>query len=198
MILAGHLILTAYGFWLPNDLRGSWSDFVGSWELLRFGPATKVDTRRSVAHQPHNRRARLAAKRHLKYRPVRFSGAQARAVGRGFAAFVERNGLVVWACSILPEHVHLVVARHRYHFDRVIELMKSAATRRLTEEGLHPFRDITRPDGQHPKPFARGGWSVFLDTDAAVRRAIRYAEDNPAREGLPRQQWSFVRPYEGV
>jgi len=39
MIRAYHAIFTAYGFWLPNDPRGSWSDFVGSWELFRFGPA---------------------------------------------------------------------------------------------------------------------------------------------------------------
>jgi hypothetical protein len=30
MILAFHAIFGAYGFWLPNDPRGSWSDFVGS------------------------------------------------------------------------------------------------------------------------------------------------------------------------
>ena len=45
MILGYHLIITAYGFWLPNDPRGSWSDFVGAWELLRFGRATKTESR---------------------------------------------------------------------------------------------------------------------------------------------------------
>ncbi|HUT10853.1 MAG TPA: hypothetical protein VMY42_10175 [Thermoguttaceae bacterium] len=49
MVLAYHVIFGAYGFWLPNDPRGSWSDFVGSWELARFGKATKVSTRRSLA-----------------------------------------------------------------------------------------------------------------------------------------------------
>jgi hypothetical protein len=44
MILASHVIFSTYGFWLPNDPRGSWSDFVGAWELFRFGPATKTDT----------------------------------------------------------------------------------------------------------------------------------------------------------
>jgi hypothetical protein len=29
-VLAYHVVLGAYGFWLPNDPRGSWSDFVGS------------------------------------------------------------------------------------------------------------------------------------------------------------------------
>jgi hypothetical protein len=47
MVRWHHLIITAYGFWLPNDPRGSWSDFVGAWELLRFGEATKVDDKRS-------------------------------------------------------------------------------------------------------------------------------------------------------
>jgi len=54
MILAHHIIMTSYGFWLPNDPRGSWSDFVSSWELLRFGEATTVRTRRSPAHEPHH------------------------------------------------------------------------------------------------------------------------------------------------
>ena len=58
MVLASHLIITAYGFWLPNEDRGSWSDFVGSWELWKFGDATKVNTRISRAHIEHDRRRR--------------------------------------------------------------------------------------------------------------------------------------------
>ena len=50
MLLGFHVILSAYGFWLPNDPRGSWSDFVWAWDLFRYGPATKVETRSSVAH----------------------------------------------------------------------------------------------------------------------------------------------------
>jgi hypothetical protein len=49
-MLAFHGIITAYGFWLPNDPRGSWSTWVGAWELFQAGgPATKVATTRSVA-----------------------------------------------------------------------------------------------------------------------------------------------------
>jgi hypothetical protein len=36
-LLAAHIIFTAYGFWLPNDPRGSWSEWVAAWELFRFG-----------------------------------------------------------------------------------------------------------------------------------------------------------------
>src|SRR4051794_9249491 len=85
MIVGYHIIFGAYGFWLPNDPRGSWSDFVGSWDLFRYGPATKTDERRSLAYEEHNREQRLEAKNVLKYPAVEFTGLQARAVGRGFA-----------------------------------------------------------------------------------------------------------------
>jgi len=197
MILGTHLILTAYGFWLPNDPRGSWSDFVGSWELACFGRATRVHTRRSLAARPHDRALRLAAKRALKYLPVRFTGRQARAIGRGFASYVAKAGAMVWACSILSEHAHLVIARHRLDADRLANQLKGAATRRLAREGIHPMAACRTPGGRLARPWARGQWAVFLNTPAQVRRAIEYVESNPMKEGLPPQRWPFVTPYDG-
>ena len=198
MILGSHLILSTYAFWLPNDPRGSWSDFVGAWELLRFGGPTKVDTRRSVAARPHDVIRRLAAKEALKYPPVHLTGIQARAVGRGFAALVSKSNLTAWACSILPDHMHLVLARHRYTVEQVANLLKGQATRQLEAEGLHPFAHLSRVRGRLPKAFARGQWAVFLDSEEDIRRAVRYVEDNPAREGYPPQRWWFVTPFAGL
>ncbi len=48
MVHGYHVILPTYGFWLPNDPRGSWSEFVRKWELVRFGPTTKTIQRRSL------------------------------------------------------------------------------------------------------------------------------------------------------
>src|SRR3954466_10705002 len=109
MIVGYHVIFSAYGFWLPNDPRGSWTDFVGSWELFRYGPATKTTETRSVAHADHDRAARRAAKQALKHPAVRFTEDQVRSVARGFAGYVERSGLKIWACAIMPDHVHLVL-----------------------------------------------------------------------------------------
>src|SRR6201999_2320473 len=83
-VLAYHLIMTAYGFWLPNDPRGSWSEFVGSWEIYKFGPATKTTEKRSLAREPHGVAERIAAKKALKYPPVRFDEIQRQAIGEGF------------------------------------------------------------------------------------------------------------------
>src|SRR3982751_1272460 len=112
MILASHVIITAYGFWLPNDEHGSWSDFIRNWELLGFGPATQVETTRSVARKPYDRKLRTKMRNSLKYPAVKFSGEQALWIGRAFAQQIEKSEFSVYACAILREHTHFVVARH--------------------------------------------------------------------------------------
>ncbi len=83
MVLGYHVIFGAYGFWLPNDPRGSWSDFVESWDLFRYGPATTTTETRSLAMAPHDRALRMQAKEALKYPAVQFTGLQALAIGPG-------------------------------------------------------------------------------------------------------------------
>jgi REP element-mobilizing transposase RayT len=185
MILASHVIFFTYGFWLPNDPRGSWSDFVGAWNLLPFGLATKTSTRRSVAGARHDQILRRDAKAALKHDPVAFTGLQARAVGRGFAHYVEGTKIEVWACSILPKHVHMVIKRHKFEVEYIVNQLKGHATRRLATEQLHPAS---------PRAWGRGMWKVYLSNSADIRRAVRYVENNSLKEGLPPQKWSFVHP----
>ncbi len=196
MVRGYHVIFCAYEFWLPNDPRGSWSDFVGAWELLRFGKATKTNSRQSVAQQFHNTGLRLEAKNALKYPPGHLTGLQARAIGSGFGDFVRRSGVIVWACPILPEHVHLEIARHNYPVEEIINLLKGAATRQLVLEQVHPLADWKTRTGRMPKCWARGQWKVFLENEADIRRAIRYVEQNPVEEGKPTQRWSFVTRFQ--
>ncbi len=187
MIRAYHVIFTAYGFWLPNDLRGSWSDFVRSWEIYRHGPATKTDTRRSVAGAGHDRADRLAAKAAMRYPPVRFTGRMARCIGSAFADASAGLGYRIHACSIMPDHVHLVIGRHGYRVEQVVRCLKQAATTRLRAEGF---------SFGAPSPWARGVWKVYLNDAEAVRRAIDYVEQNPVKAGLRLQRWSCVTRYE--
>ena len=195
MIVGYHVIIGAYGFWLPNDPRGSWSDFVGSWDLLRYGPATKTTETRSIARREHDRQLRHASKSSLKRSPVRFDGLQARALGRGFGQYVGNSALTVWACAILPDHVHLVVSRPHIDIEQLVIQLKASATLSLIAEGRHPFGD-EKENGRPQKCFARGQWKVFLDA-GDVPRAVRYVEDNPLKEGKKKQLWSFVTPFIG-
>ena len=187
MVIAYHAILAMYGFWLPNDPRGSWSEFVGNWELVRFGKATKIDERHSVAAVEHDRNLRMAAKAALRHPPVSLTGPQALAVGQGFAKACRESGYIVHACSIMPEHAHLVIAQHGRAVERIVGHLKGRATQHLKAEGL--WFDDSRP------VWAQGCWRVYLDAPADVRRAMAYVEANPEKEGKPRQRWSFVTPY---
>ena len=198
VVIAYHVIFSMYGFWLPNDPRGSWSHFVGSWELFRYGPATKVDNYRSYAHDPHDRHKRLAAKEALKYPPVVLSGAQALSVATGLAKVARSSGYRIHAFAILPEHGHLVLGRHHYKVEQVVRRLKQAAGKQLELDELHPFAGLVARRGALPTPFAAKCWHCFIDTDEYTRSAIRYVERNPQKEGKPRQKWSFVVPWEGT
>src|SRR5579872_7120611 len=150
MVHAHHLIIATYGFWLPNDPRGSWSEMVRAFEVAKFGEATKVETRSSVAGVAHDYRLRQKAKESLKYPVVSFSGIQARSVAAGFAKYVQRSGVVVWACAILPEHMHLVVRRQTYGAEKMMQQFKGNATMRLNKDGLHPLAALAEPGKSAP------------------------------------------------
>jgi REP element-mobilizing transposase RayT len=194
-VLAYHLIITAYGFWLPNEPRGSWSDVVRSFELLQFGPATKVDSTESVAHTPYDPDLKRRMTEALAHKPVEFSGVQARAIARGFADYCERSGLIVPACSIMKRHTHLVVMRHTCDIEQVARLLKGAATSQLKKEALHPFKDEPYANGNLPSPWTRHCWAPFLWTADDIRRAIKYVKNNPVKDGLREQHWNFVTEY---
>jgi len=98
----------------------------------------------------------------------------------------------------MPDHVHLVVKRHRYHVEQVVKLLKGDATRELVHEGLHPFAAYADRTGKVPTAFVRGEWKVFLNSAHEIRRAITYVERNPTKEDLPPQRWVCVTPFVGV
>lgn len=198
MIVGYHLMFSAYGFWLPNDPRGSGSDEVRSEKLLEFGGPTKVAAHDFRARQPHDRRKRLAAKAALDHPPVAFTGVQARAIARGFTNSVRRSKVTVWACAVMPDHVHLVVAPHRHTIEVLAGLLKGEATRQLVKEGIHPFQDRKGYRTQVPPCFGRKWWVIYKDNEEALLNAIRYAERNPLKAGLPSQQWTCVVQYPGL
>jgi len=189
-----HLIMTAYGFWLPNDPRGSWSDFVGSWELSKFGPATKVDTKRSLAHDPHDRNRRLAAQAALKFPPVRFDEHQRLAIADGFEIAVREGGYAIGALCIGHDHAHAIVGRHDRTIEQIARHLKSKATMALTRAAILPLEKCRQNDGTIPTPWAAKCWSVFINDEMQLASAIRYVERHPQKEGLDPQIYNFLRP----
>lgn len=187
-----HLILSAYRFCLPNDLRGSWSTTVREYHLRAFSPATKVTTTRSLAREPHDGELRLAATRALRYKPVRFIGVQAVSIAKGFGVAKVEHDYTIHALAILPDHVHLIIKHPTLPIDRIAAHLKAKATMQLNAEGIHPFANSPRADGSLPSPWARNFWAPRIESEDHLAAAIDYVNQNPGRSGLRRQHWSIV------
>ena len=182
VLLAFHCIFSTYGFWLPNEPRGSWSNFVASWDLFRLGPATKVDTRRSIAHLPYDHNLKQQMQSSLTHPPVLLTGDQAKIIGMSFQSLPYE----ILALAIMPDHIHVVIGRTDRDIRRVIGHMKSQASRVLRANEY--FLDQA--------PWSAHGWNVYLDSVEDVLRAIEYVQRNPIRAGLPRQRWNCVVPFD--
>ncbi len=162
MIHGFHFIISAYGFWLPNDPRGSWSETVRQFDLRQFGPATKVSINRNVAGRPHDYQLRQAAKRALRYPPVIFTGEQAVVIAKGFAKAMSEHFYVVHALAIMPDHVHLAMAYHSRDVEDISKHMKARATLFMAKAGLHPLQKFVGTNGRDSSPWGRKCWCPFI------------------------------------
>jgi REP element-mobilizing transposase RayT len=181
--LALHPVWGCYGFWLPNEPRGSWSTYVASRAIFDAGgKATTVSGTRSYARDPHDHQKRVAAKEAMAAAPVKLNGKQARAAAIGIMSDATRAGYTLHALCVMPDHVHLVMLNPGGDAKLVLRRLKSGATRRLNAEA--PLQDVKTP-------WVAGGWFVSLESDQAIRRAIHYVEQNPMKAGLSSPWWKW-------
>ena len=127
------------------------------------------------------------------YPEVFFRDDQIAAVAEGFAAQVTTSGYVIHACSILTQHVHLVIRRHHYPIEQVVRLLRQSGTTALLGAGLHPFERAAK--GRLPSVWAQDFWKVFVFTPEEMLAKIAYVEQNPVKEGQSAQRWPFVAPF---
>lgn len=186
-IIAYHLCWTAYGAWLPNDPRGSGSHGAATPTLAELG--TPHYGRRAV--QPDGQVVRKfyeKAEQRLKFSAIRFDQKQIDAISLAFADALAEQQYTCYACAIMPDHVHLVIRKHKHRAEAMIDNLQQASRLRLRKARFMPF--------DHPV-WTTGGWRGFLSSPAAVRSAIRYVEQNPANARRKPQAWAFVTPYDG-
>jgi len=110
-----------------------------------------------------------------------------------FAKAAEESGYVILACSILEDHVHLIIARLDRPIRQVVAHLKGRATQQLRAEGIHPFERFADPDGSVPTMWAGKFWKVFIDNERHFACAMDYVDRNPEKEGKRRQHWTFVK-----
>lgn len=178
---------TLYGWWLPNDLRGSTSHSIRNDLLRELGELHF--SRKAV--QPAGRDIRVfyeQAAAVLKHPLLSFSPDDFPVVAAAIGEAIAECNYTCYACAIMPDHVHLLIRKHKHPAELMIDQIQSLSRKRLVDAGLRST--------DHPT-WTRGGWKVYLDHPDEVRRTIRYIDQNPLKQRLPAQRWQFVRKYDG-
>jgi REP element-mobilizing transposase RayT len=186
MVIAYHLIWTLYGWWLPNDPRGSTSQFVHSDVIFDLG--NLHEGRKRI--QPSSREIREfynVAKNKLRFPLLSFAPTEFSSVAAGFAIAIKQYGYTCYACAIMPDHIHILIRKHKHLAEEMIENLQSASRDHLIKNGIR---------GQDHPIWGGPGWKVYLDTPEDIWRTKKYIEDNPLPFRLPRQTWSFITPYD--
>lgn len=188
IVIAYHLIWTVYGWWLPNDPRGSTSRTIASERIAALGELHLG--RKKI--QPAARDVRAFYKQAiaaLKHPLLEVRAQKAvELVAAAFARTIERHRYTCYACAIMPDHVHILIRKHKHRAEEMIEALQNEARWALIEARLWP--------SDHPVWTGGGGWSVFLDHPDEVERTIPYIEENPVKMRLPAQSWNFVSAYD--
>lgn len=186
-ILGYHLVWTAYGWWLPNDPRGSMSrtiacDVIAELGELHYG-------RKKI--QPASRDIRAFYERAtqvLKHPLLTFAPEEIAAIAEAFATVIREEMYTCYACAIMPDHVHALIRKHRDSAEEMIAKLQGASRDQVINLEL---RQVDHPVWGGP------GWKVFLDSPEDIRRTVRYIEQNPTKARLPGQHWEFVSEYDG-
>lgn len=187
IVIAHHLIWTVYGWWLPNDPRGSMSrsisaDAIASLGELHFGRKKVQPTSRNV-RAFYERAAEV-----LRFPLLEIRDRAVQVVASAFGKIIAQHTYTCYACAIMPDHVHVLIRKHKHSAEEMIENLQHESRAELNESGLFPL--------DHPIWTAGGGWKVFLDHPDEVERTIPYIEKNPIKMRLPPQRWPFVTVYD--
>src|SRR5258708_36119811 len=185
MVVGYHLIWTAYGWWLPNDPRGSSSHEIRVERLEDLGDLHYGRKR----IQPPSRELRAFYERAgglLKHPLLTFNEDDFPTIADGFRRVIEEQRYTCYACSIMPD-VHMIIRKHKHSGEAMIYNLQQRSKELLL---VDQRRDVGHPVWGGP------GWKVFLSVDD-IRRVIQYVEDNPIKIGLPVQRWDCVKQYDG-
>jgi REP element-mobilizing transposase RayT len=187
IVIAYHLVWTGYGWWLPNDPRGSVShsircDVIADLGMLHHG-------RKRVQPASHEIRGFLEkSETALQFPRLKFDAPDVEQIALAFSQTLEEQRYTCYACAIMPDHVHVLIRKHKHQAEEMIQ--------NLQKESHLKLRESDRINWEHPV-WGGPGWKVFLDSPEEIRRTIKYIEENPVKIGLPRQGWEFVKMYDG-
>ena len=124
----------------------------------------------------------------LAHEALAFTDEEIQLLGASIGKTIQVHGYTCYQCAIMPDHIHLLIRRHRDRAETMIESFQSESRQALIGAGR---RAVTHPVWGGP------GWKVFLNTPEDIVRIIKYIRNNPLKTGRPAQDWPFIQPYNG-
>src|SRR5437879_1781651 len=112
MVIAYHLIWTAYGWWLPNDPRGSSSYEIRVERIADLGPI-HYGRKPVQPPRPEIRAFFAQARDALAHEPLAFTDGEIDRLGTSIGLVIRERRYTCYACAVMPDHVHLLIRRHR-------------------------------------------------------------------------------------
>src|SRR5436309_3221298 len=135
LVIAYHLVWTVYGRWLPNDPRGCGSqtirrDVIAELGELHFGRKRVQPTGRDVREFYHRARAVL-------HHPLLTIDDRLRQeIAAAFAQVIADQCYTCYACAIMPDHVHILIRKHRHLAEDMIDHLRHQSRLRLSDSSL--------------------------------------------------------------
>jgi REP element-mobilizing transposase RayT len=152
------------------------------WGEVHFG-RKKVQPPRREVHEFYERAVEL-----LRHPVLNFDETDRSLVAEAFGEVIATERYTCYGCAVMPDHVHLLIRKHKHAAEELAERLMHASRTKLIE--------AERREPDHPTWVGGTPWSDFLDHPDEVRRVIPYIEQNPIKIGLPEQKWPFVVPYD--
>jgi len=149
---------------LPNDPRGSESYEVRVEKIAELGDLHH-GRKRVQPPSAEIRRFYEQARQTLCHPLLTFTDEEIGLLGDCFAQLSKQRKWTCYACAIMPDHVHLLIRRHRDRAEEMLEHLQQTSRQVLIAAGR---RGPTHPVWGGP------GWKVFLNAREDVERVVRY------------------------
>ena len=137
------------------------------------------------AGQPRSaeiRRFYEQARDQLQHPLLTFSHDDIAIIGSSFAQVIHDRGYTCYACAIMPDHVHLLIRRHRDKAEEMIEVLQKTSRKRLIELGRRaPTHSV----------WGGPGWKVFLNTRTGYGTSRALHSRQPGEGGMRRTAVGF-------
>src|SRR5207244_13550673 len=138
--------------WLTNDPRGSGSKTIDIDSIAELGELhhgrKRVQPPGRVVREFYEKAANV-----LKHPLLKLDEPARKVVAGAFEEVIRKERYTCYACAIMPDHIHILIRKHKHKVEQMAEALKTQSRLRLCEAGH-------RPD-DHPAWSGGCVWHIF-------------------------------------